>query len=193
MRTNRTRCATSPPCIGGGRGVKQDDTKAIRWYRKAAEAGDTDAMQSIGNLFYDRGVTADLPEALKHYRQAMPYDYAAMRIWLCHRRLGKPKAAAAVLKDYRDEYEIERWPASVMAFLMGEITAETLLRRAKSDEAETQNEHQCEAYFYIGSVKLFGGDKSAAASHFEKCVKTGVTQYAEYDSAKAELVRLKGK
>jgi TPR repeat protein len=40
-----------------GRGVQQDDTQAVAWYRKAAEQGDASAQQSLGYMYVKgRGV-----------------------------------------------------------------------------------------------------------------------------------------
>ena len=55
-------------CIGllhkQGMGVPQNDIEALRWYRKAAENGSTDAKYNIGKCYYyGRGVEIDLKEA----------------------------------------------------------------------------------------------------------------------------------
>ncbi|KAL1003447.1 sel1 repeat family protein, partial [Haemophilus influenzae] len=43
-----------------GRGVKQDDFEAVKWYRKAAEQGDADAQVSLGVMYaVGRGVKQD--------------------------------------------------------------------------------------------------------------------------------------
>ena len=34
-----------------GRGVKQDDFEAVKWYRKAAEQGDADAQANLGSAY----------------------------------------------------------------------------------------------------------------------------------------------
>ena len=54
-----------------GRGVKQDDVEAVKWFRQAAEQGDAKAQFNLG-LMYDegRGVKQDYFEAVKWYRQA---------------------------------------------------------------------------------------------------------------------------
>ena len=60
-----------------GLGVKQDDFKAVNWYRKAAEQGDADAQLNLGAMYaIGRGVKQDGVEAVKWYRQAAEQGYA---------------------------------------------------------------------------------------------------------------------
>jgi TPR repeat protein len=54
-----------------GRGVPQDYTEAVRWYRKAAEQGDVTAQQNLGYMFYSgQGVQQDDTQAVAWYRKA---------------------------------------------------------------------------------------------------------------------------
>ena len=54
-----------------GRGVKRDYIQAMRWYRKAADKGDTSAMLKIGGLYENGlGVKQDHIEAMRWYRKA---------------------------------------------------------------------------------------------------------------------------
>ncbi len=58
-------------CFEEGIGVTQDDTEAMAWYRKAAEAGDGTAMYCVGSLVArGRGVAADAAAALAWYEKA---------------------------------------------------------------------------------------------------------------------------
>jgi TPR repeat protein len=52
-----------------GRGVPQDYAEAMRWYRKAADAGNSWGMYNIGAL-HGWGVRQDYAEAMKWFRQA---------------------------------------------------------------------------------------------------------------------------
>jgi hypothetical protein len=54
-----------------GNGVSQDDTEAMKWYRKAADAGNATAMYNIGWLYENgKGVSRDYTKAKKWYRKA---------------------------------------------------------------------------------------------------------------------------
>ncbi|MDE2772197.1 MAG: tetratricopeptide repeat protein [Gemmatimonadota bacterium] len=57
--------AEAQSILGGryasGRGVPQDDTEAVRWYRRAAEQGIVGAQYELGIMYANgRGVPADL-------------------------------------------------------------------------------------------------------------------------------------
>ncbi len=51
-----------------GLGVPQDDARAVKWYRKAAEQGDARAQNNLG-LMYRNG-------------EGIPKDYAKAHMWL---------------------------------------------------------------------------------------------------------------
>jgi TPR repeat protein/serine/threonine protein kinase len=54
-----------------GSGVPQNYEEALKWYRKAAELGQLDAMNNIGVCYADgQGVPKDLEESVKWYRKA---------------------------------------------------------------------------------------------------------------------------
>jgi len=54
-----------------GRGVSKDATKAVEWFRRAAEKGDATAQRELGTLLRDgQGVVRDPVEAESWYRKA---------------------------------------------------------------------------------------------------------------------------
>ena len=56
---------------GQGRGVPQDKTEAMKWYRRAAERGDADAQFSLGTMYrLGRGVPQDGVLAYKWFSLA---------------------------------------------------------------------------------------------------------------------------
>jgi TPR repeat protein len=61
-----------------GKGVLQDYSEAVRWYRLSAENGYASAQDNLGNMYNDgRGVLQDYSEALKWYRLAAEQGYAS--------------------------------------------------------------------------------------------------------------------
>ena len=47
-----------------GKGLKQDYEESLRWYRRAADLGNTEAMTNLAILYKDgRGVEQDYSEA----------------------------------------------------------------------------------------------------------------------------------
>ncbi|HTR12694.1 MAG TPA: TIR domain-containing protein, partial [Roseiarcus sp.] len=64
---------------GAKQGAPQDYAQAIRWYTKAADAGDREAMNNLGRLYYNgRGVPRDLETASRWFKAAarVPKDKA---------------------------------------------------------------------------------------------------------------------
>src|SRR5262245_374358 len=60
-----------------GRGVPQNDTEAVMWYRKAADQGYARAQLNLGFMYAEgRGVAKDLGECVKWYRLAADQGYA---------------------------------------------------------------------------------------------------------------------
>lgn len=54
-----------------GLGVPRDDVQAVRWYRKAADAGNTMAMSNLGFMFHNgHGVRKDDVQAVRWLRKA---------------------------------------------------------------------------------------------------------------------------
>ena len=59
-----------------GRGVEQNNTKAVRWYRKAAKQGDAKAQNNLGWMYeYGKGVAQNDTEAVRWYRKAAEQGY----------------------------------------------------------------------------------------------------------------------
>jgi hypothetical protein len=55
-----------------GRGVHQDYTEAVKWYRKAAAQGNADAQFNLATMYSKgEGVPQDYSEALNWYRKAV--------------------------------------------------------------------------------------------------------------------------
>ena len=169
----------------------------MRWYRKAADKGEAKAMFNIGLLYYNgQGLQRDLGAALRYFQlrqRSSPYDYAAAYIWLCLTSLGRDKAATTRVNAYRSEHEPKGWPGSILGFMGGDVHEAKLLEDARSAKGEQQSERLCEACFYIGSARLIAGDQEAAISYFSKCIDTGLSEFIEYQSAKAALQRLRDK
>ena len=54
-----------------GRGVRQDDAEAVRWYRQAAAQGVVNAQYNLGVMYKNgRGVRQDLALAQEWYGKA---------------------------------------------------------------------------------------------------------------------------
>lgn len=58
-------------CYYSGKGIEQNYTEAVKWYRKAAEQEYSWAQNNLANCYYNgEGVKQDYTEAVKWYRKA---------------------------------------------------------------------------------------------------------------------------
>ena len=59
-----------------GRGVRQDDTEAVKWFRQAAAQGLTQAQYNLGIMYYSgRGVRQDRALAQEWFGKACQNGY----------------------------------------------------------------------------------------------------------------------
>ena len=66
-----------------GRNVTQDYKKAVEWYEKAIEYGNTDAEFSLGRCYYQgEGVEQNIPKAIELYRIAAEKDNVEAQSYL---------------------------------------------------------------------------------------------------------------
>ena len=68
--------------------VRQDEVEATRWFRKAAEQGDSEALFYLGSCYeHGVGVNINMTEAVKWYQKAARGGNESARDYL--KRLGK--------------------------------------------------------------------------------------------------------
>ncbi|HWY30359.1 MAG TPA: hypothetical protein VNX46_06385, partial [Candidatus Acidoferrum sp.] len=160
--------------------------------REIRELPDTQAYHSRGCDNYDARRFAD---ALADFREACARaaevdDYSRFRIWLIRARSGERESATKELAGYLNQRKAQSppdWALKVGRFLTGQMTEADFLMAANNANAQTDREQHCEAYFYAASIQLFDSNLAGAADLFKKCVETKVTDFEEYDSARAEL------
>ena len=103
----------------GGRLFPKDVVEALKWYRRAAEQGDTGAQTRLGDMYAEGdGVPKDGVEAVKWYRQAADQGYASAQFSLGVMYAngdGIPKDRTEAVKWYRKAAE------------QGDATAQTYL------------------------------------------------------------------
>ncbi len=136
-----------------------------------------------------RGAKADLEMSLRKVRAGDDQGvYVRFWIYLIERRLkqrGPGKDLNAALGPIAAD-----WTWLVARFLSGGTTEADFLSQASHGDAKTANEHSCEAFYYAAELRLVENDTGPARVLFQKCVATGVTQFTEYQFARAELRRI---
>jgi lipoprotein NlpI len=120
-------------------------------------------------------------------------DYVQITIWIAHNQLNEPVLADKELAQYlasRTDASPDDWSSKIASFLLGKMTEKDFLAAANSKSEATDKNQHCEAWFYVGAKQLFGGNQSAAAEDFKKCLATNVKTYVEYTLAEIELKAL---
>src|SRR5262249_6327067 len=83
-----------------------------------------------------------------------------------------------------------RWTTAISQFLAGRIDEKKFLAAARKKDAEPASGQKCEAHYYIGMMRLVGGDKAGARDAFQKSRIIQLKDYDEYQFSGAELSRL---
>ena len=180
--------------LGDLEGAIEDLTQAIR-----LDPGRAEASFERGMLHYSLGNYAAAATDLRRSCKLDPsdQDYPRLYLWLSVAAGGDRPAASAGLGGYLDQRpaDAEReWYPLLAGFLLGRVDEEKLLAAAASTQAdETRRGRQCEAHFYLGSVKLIDGQATKAEESFRQCLGTGMRGFVEFASAEGILQRLQKK
>ena len=179
---------------------KNDLDGALTDYNKVIEMNPrlVGAYFSRGILNYNlhkfSDALADLSKSCAMDLGVQHQDYSHFYVWLIRARLGEKDAATKELQSYLDNRKTgtsDDWPSKVANFLTGQLTEPDFFKTSENADKQTDGGQHCEAYFYAGSKRLAGGDKTTATDYFEKCLATGCKGFTEYTSAAAELKNLK--
>ena len=164
-------------CYDNGYGVSEDDSEAVRWYRKAAENGSLTAQFNLGVMYSKgEGVVKDEAESERWYKKAADSGYEKAKEAL--ERIEKVRAAKRELADLKDRMR-KNTDEALLAF-RGERWYDgfKLAQNADKNNRDIQ--------FFIGVCHFFGYGGAAhndmeAAKWFKKASDQG------HDAAQANL------
>ncbi|MES1152335.1 MAG: tetratricopeptide repeat protein [Dongia sp.] len=93
--------------------------------------------------------------------------YATLRLTLASARAKRPPPELAALGK---AVPVDQWPMPIVAFMLGNMSADDLLQAANvSDPAKAAN-LTAEAQYYLGEWALLKQDKKAAKQHFKAAI-----------------------
>lgn len=157
--------------------------------------GATELYSGRGRYWFDRGEYAkakgDLEKAVAQ-DGGEETEYARLYLVLAATRTGEARKAQADLAAYLKKRERkDDWYATLAGFLAGTVPEEKLLARAAQGKRQVVREQECEAYWYAAAQRAAAGEKEKAREYLLRAKATDVRAFIEYDSAEAELARLK--
>lgn len=167
---------------------------ALEDYNRAIQhnARDPSFYYHRGCTYYDQHAW---DSALADFRKAIELDpagqdFARVRTWLVLMRLGRLQDAATVLAGIvrrPNAQGSDDWVERISGVLTRQIPEREFLDSVHTSYSKTAKGRECQAFFYVGSLRLLKNDLGSARADFERALATGQTTFFEYLSAEAEL------
>jgi len=178
---------------------RREFEQAAMLYTKAIESGDLqqnqliDAIRYRGNASFFLGRFDAAAEDYLHSLKLGPDDLYTS-LWLFMAREYAGQDGLPELTRVAERLDLFYWPGPLANLFLGRTDVRATLEAARDPflDLQGQNEQACEAYYYAGQYALLNGDRETAIRLFRESVKTGVTNFIEYDAARLALERLGG-
>ncbi len=134
--------------------------------------------------YYRRAIEA-MERSLAAESVTFPWSAAVLHLaWLSEKRETESPLAGLI-----DRIE-DPWGKAVCQALLKQITDDELIEQATAvDDPKKQRGRLCEAYFYLGAMRVRSGDKIAGRALLAEAIATQSTSFIEYTLAQAELAR----
>lgn len=171
-------------------GAIADHTRSIE-----IDSKNVDAYGSRGDAY---ALKRNWKLALADYRRCCELspqkeDEVLAMIWIVHMQLGEKEAADKGLAAYlqrRKNTPASNWPIKVAGFLLNKTSESDLIAASVSSDPKKERGQRCSAWFFVGMKRLLAGEKTAAASCFQKSLATKARDWTDYYFAQAELKAL---
>ena len=145
-----------------GKGVDQDYTKAVEWYTKSAEQGDSDAQWLLGDMYeYGRGIEQDYDAAIGWYTESAKQGNSTGQ-W----RIGQMyEHSKGVDQDYTKAFEwytksaeqdnsVGQWSLGCL-YELGQGTIQNCVKAVElysmsADQGDSQGQYNLARVLYFG-------------------------------------------
>jgi len=122
------------------------------------------------------------------------FPYAVYWTWVTQMEAGQLPAAKkdlALALSKPEMFHPDDWPSQIGNFLLGNITRDDLLAKAKTGSADESQGRLCEAWFYAGMYELLShGAPDKAKECFTQAVGTNSKASEEYIEANRQLSKI---
>ena len=113
-------------------------------------------------------------------------------LWLHIARLRLAQDDASDFAAHAATADSSRWPAPVLRYFLGTLSAQQLRTATKDSVASVANERACTTAFFLGEDALLRKDPAAASALFDESRSACQKETTEHKAAAAELQRLSG-
>jgi lipoprotein NlpI len=172
--------------------LKGEYDRALDQYNQALERNPAHALslKNRGRIYFYRG---DFGRAAADLQQGLRLDptNAYVVIWL-HMARQRQGIVDSSLRTNAVPVPTVPWPAPVIQFYLGHLTAGQLMAAAAHTDPEAQTNQRCAAAFYIGEAHLWQHQPAEAVRQFQITQADCPRYYTEYHAAVIELARLSG-
>jgi len=174
--------ANANACLDKGDAVRADLDKVIEI------APTTGAYRSRGSYYWNH---AQFAQAADDFAQSLklPPKSGFNLLWFA---ISASRAGTLDLADFGrkvSDLDLDDWPAPLLDFFRGKVTADDVYRKAARGDGEVPANQKCEADFYIGEWRLIAKDPSAK-SLIQQAEQECPRNFVEYSAAHEELKRV---
>ncbi len=110
-------------------------------------------------------------------------------IWLHLARQRLKQNDAADFAAHAAVADTVHWPAPVVRYFLGTLSADSLRALSTETDSEAQKDQRCAVAFYLGEAALLRGERAEAKNLFEETRGSCPKDWTEYKAAVAELRR----
>ena len=104
-------------------------------------------------------------------------------------RQDNPELALQNLRQNADKVSDDHWGSHIVKLYLGQMSEQQFLSTLTDPSLTTAQkaQRQCEAYFYLGKMRRFEGDKVTAFQFYKLALATNVYDFIEHKYARLEL------
>ena len=141
------------------------------------------AYRARGIASFQAGLLAQSRDDFKRLSERDPKDaYAALWLDLARRRSG----LASELAGAAGRFDMQKWPAPIVRFFLGQETLDAVLAAADDPNPVTSRTHVCEASFFAGELLLQQGAEARAVRLIDRALQDCPRTSGERSVADAE-------
>lgn len=155
------------------------------------ESGPTTALR--GTI---RQILGDLDGAIADFRKAGELDpkepFDPLLLFLVLSEAGRTDEARQELETLLGRWPADEWPGPLARHFLGRLSATALQQRVDRGNDTARNYQAFDRHFYLGMAAYIEGDQATARAHLAAAVALDLSQFLEFDLARAYLERLGG-